>query len=37
MVKSDEKLKDVEIKFSLKDAKGHTLTGVYKGALDVNQ
>lgn len=37
VVKSDEKLKDVEIKFSLKDAKGHTLTGVYKGALDVNQ
>lgn len=37
VVKSDEKFKDVEIKFSLKDAKGHTLTGVYKGALDVNQ
>ena len=26
----------LHIKFTLKDAKGHTVTGEYKGALDIN-
>lgn len=37
VVKADTDFKDVDIKFTLTDAKGHTVTGEYKGALDVNK
>lgn len=36
VVESDAALDNVHIKFTLKDAKGHTVTGEYKGALDIN-
>ena len=37
VVKADAEFKNVDIKFTLTDAKGHTITGEYKGALDVNK